>query len=685
MERTPPKAIQKPHTLEIHGDKRIDPFFWMREKDSEEVKAYLEAENTYFKEEMSDHKDFQEALFQEMKSRIKENDNTVPYKYNGYWYITRYEIGKDYPIYTRKKESLEAEEEVLFDCNQMAKGHNYFHLRGINISEDNRFAAFGVDTLSRRQYQIQIKDLQTGEILPESIQNTTGASTWAKDNASLFYTRKDAVTLRSHSIYKHKRGAKVEEDVLVYEEIDETFNTFIYKSKSNAYLIIGSGSTMTSEYQILEADNPDGEFRMFQKRTRGLEYGISHFEDKFYIVTNKDNAVNFQLMETELSKTESIHWKTLIAHRDAVLLEDIDVFKDYLVVTERSNGLTQLQIRPWDANKKAYYLPFESNTYTAYSATNVDFDTHVLRYGYSSFTTPMSVIDFNMHTKEKVVMKEQEVLDANFDKTNYRSQRIWAEAEDGTQIPISMVHHKDTILKSDTPLLLYAYGAYGYTLDVYFSSSRLTLLNRGFVYAVAHVRGGEYLGRNWYETGKLFEKKNTFTDFVACSQHLIAQNYTSNQHLYAMGGSAGGLLMGVIANTHPQLFRGIVASVPFVDVVTTMLDESIPLTTGEYDEWGNPNQKAFYDYIKSYSPYDNICAQNYPHMFVTSGYHDSQVQYWEPTKWVAKLREANTADTKILYHCNMDTGHGGSSGRFEALKELAEEYTFLFCLEGISN
>lgn len=684
MKLNPPIAKQKSHVLTKHEDKREDPFFWMREKDSEEVIAYLKEENAYFEQEMAHTKSFQENLFNEMKSRIKEDDTTVPYKYNGYWYLTRYEKGQSYPVYLRKKETLDAPEEILFDCNEMAKEHSYFHLRGINISEDNRYAAYGIDVVSRRKYELKIKDLYTGKVLDTAIKDTTGVSTWASDNKTLFYTRKNELTLRSDKIYKHLLGSSVE-DTLVYHEEDETFNTFIYKSKSRQYLVIGSGSTLTSEFQILEADNPNGTFRMFQKRIRGLEYGISHYGDKFYILTNKDDAKNFKLMQTSTSHTEAVNWKELIAHREDVLLEDIDVFKNYLVVTQRINGLTKLEIIPWDAPEKSYFLPFNSETYTAYSATNVDFETNILRYGYTSFTHPLSVIDFNMHTREKTIKKEQEVLGGRFKKQNYLSKRIWATAEDGVQVPVSLVYHKNTVLSSTTPVLLYAYGSYGYTIEVCFSTSRLSLLDRGFVYAIAHVRGGEYLGRNWYEKGKMLYKKNTFSDFVACAKYLIKNNYSSPSHLYAMGGSAGGLLMGVIANTYSSLFNGIIASVPFVDVVTTMLDDTIPLTTGEYDEWGDPNQKEYYDYMKSYSPYDNVTKQNYPNILVTSGYHDSQVQYWEPTKWVAKLRQCNLGSSKILYHCNMDTGHGGASGRFESLKELAEEYVFLFNLERITE
>lgn len=671
--------------LEKHGDIRTDNYYWLNQRENPEVIAYLEEENNYYNTLTAHTKDFQQDLFEEMKSRIKEDDSSVPYFYNGYWYLTRFEKGKDYPIYTRKKETLEAEEEILFDCNEMAKGHAYFKLGGLNISDDNRFAAFGVDTVSRREYTIQIKNLETGEILPEKIEKTTGSSTWAADNKSLFYSRKDEQTLRADRIFKHLLGNAVTTDELIFNEKDETFNTYIYRSKSKKYLIIGSESTLTSEYQILEASNPEGKFRVFQKRTRGLEYSVSHYNDHFYIVTNKDKATNFKLMITSETATTKENWKDLIPHREDVLLEGIDIFKDYLVVSERFNGLSQIKIQPWDNPEQSYYLPFNSETFTAYTTTNVDFDTEILRYGYQSMATPSSVIDFNMRTKEKTVKKEQEVLGGKFNKENYTEERVWATAADGTKIPISLVYKKGMKKDGTNPLLQYAYGSYGSTMEPYFSTVRLSLLDRGFVYAIAHIRGGEDLGREWYENGKLLKKKNTFTDFIDCSKFLIDQKYTSPKHLYAEGGSAGGLLMGVVLNDAPELYNGVIAQVPFVDVVTTMLDDSIPLTTGEYDEWGNPNEKEYYDYMKSYSPYDNVKAQDYPNLYISTGFHDSQVQYWEPAKWIAKLRALRTNKKLLFLDTNMDAGHGGASGRFEALKEVAKEYAFLFDLEGIKK
>lgn len=679
-----PIAAKKPHQLEKHGDVRIDDYYWMNERENPEVIAYLNAENDYYQKSTAHTKKFQEDLFEEMKARIKEDDSSVPYFYNGYWYITRYEKNKDYPIYTRKKGNLDAQEEIMFDCNKMAEGQSYFNLRGINISDDNKWAAFAVDTVSRREYVIRIKNLQTGEILPEKIEKTTGSSTWAADNETLFYSRQDPETLRPEKIFRHTKDTDAQNDQVVYHEKDETFTTFVYRSKSKEYIIIGSNSTMTTEYQILKADQPNGKFTIFQPRERGLEYSISHFNDSFYIVTNKDGATNFKLMKTNEELTAKNYWEEVIPHRKDVLLEGIDIFKNYLVISERSNGLTQINIRPWNAQENAYYLPFPNETYTAYTTTNVDFDTNQLRFGFQSMATPASVMEINMNTKEQTVLKEQEVL-GDFNKDDYEEVRLWANAQDGTKIPISIVYKKGIKKNGKNPLLLYAYGSYGATMDPYFSSTRLSLLDRGFIYAIAHIRGGEELGREWYENGKLLKKKNTFTDFIDCSRFLIDEKYTSPEHLYAEGGSAGGLLMGAIINMAPELYNGVIAQVPFVDVVTTMLDDSIPLTTGEYDEWGNPNEKIYYDYMKSYSPYDNVTAQDYPNLYISTGFHDSQVQYWEPAKWIAKIRALRTNKKQLFLDTNMEAGHGGASGRFESLKELAKEFTFLLDLEGIKE
>ncbi|MCO7185396.1 S9 family peptidase [Tenacibaculum sp. XPcli2-G] len=687
-----PVAEKQPTKLEKHGDIRTDDYFWMRltdtqknaevkDEQTQKVYDYLNAENAYYEEMTKETKEFQEALFQEMKGRIKEDDESVPYKKDGYFYITRYEKGQQYPIYSRKKETLEAEEEIMFNVNNEAKGYDYFQLGGLNVSPDNKMTAFATDTVSRRQYFIRIKNLETGKVYKDIIENTTGGSVWANDNKTLFYAKKDPVTLRSSKIYKHTLGSDASLDELVYEEKDDTFGAFVTKSKSKDYIIIGSYSTVSTEYHVLDANNPDGELQIIQPRERDLEYEVAHYGDHFYIKTNKDGATNFKLMKTPVDKPGKENWVDVIPHREDTLFEDFSIFKDYLVLEERNEGLNKIRIKRWDGTED-YYLPFEEETYSAGVYGNPEFDTEVIRYSYNSMTTPSSVIDFNMKDRSKEVKKEQEVLGGKFDKNNYVSKRIWVPARDGKKVALSIVHHKDTKLDKNTPILQYAYGSYGYTINDGFSTTRLSLLDRGFVYALAHIRGSQYLGREWYEDGKMLNKKNTFTDFIDCSKYLIDNGYTSPEHLYAMGGSAGGLLMGAIVNMNPELYNGIIAAVPFVDVISTMLDDSIPLTTGEYDEWGNPNNKEYYDYIKSYSPYDQVEAKAYPNMLVTTGLHDSQVQYWEPAKWVAKLRELKTDNNMLFLHTNMEAGHGGASGRFDALKETAEEYTFFLMLEG---
>lgn len=677
-----PIAKKIEHKLEKHGDIRIDNYYWLNDRENQEVIDYLKEENNYTKSILKPTEDLQAKLFEEMKARIKEDDSSVPYKLNGYWYLTEFQKGKEYPIHKRRKETLENNDEILFDVNMMAEGHSYYQLGGISMAPNNQLVSFGVDNVSRRIYTIQIKDLVNGEILADKIENTTGGSVWAADNKTLFYTRKDE-TLRAYQIWKHRLGTKQEDDVLVFEETDDTFNAYVYKSKSRDYIIIGSSSTVSDEYRYISSDQPDQEFKIFQKRERDLEYSIEHFGDSFYIQTNKDDAFNFKLMKTSVEKTAQENWIDVIPHREETFIEGFEIFKNYLVVEERTNGLLQMNIKAWDQSTD-YYLPFNEETYTANVGTNPDFDTDILRYGYTSLTTPSSVIDFNMNDKTFEVKKEQVVL-GDFDKENYISERIWAEARDGKMVPISLVRRKDTPLSANTPLLLYAYGSYGYTIEPYFSSVRLSLLDRGFIYAIAHIRGGQYLGREWYEEGKMLEKKNTFFDYIDAAKYLVQQNYTSSKHLYAMGGSAGGLLMGTVINYEPALFNGVIAQVPFVDVVTTMLDDSIPLTTGEYDEWGNPNEKEYYAYMKSYSPYDNVEAKAYPNLYISTGLHDSQVQYWEPAKWVAKLRDLKTDSNILLLDTNMDTGHGGASGRFESLKEDAKEDAFLFMLEGITE
>lgn len=678
---TEPAAKKISHRLEMHGDVRLDNYYWLNNRENPEVIDYLNQENAYREFVMAGTKDLQHKLYEEMVGRIKKDDSSVPYHVDGWWYYTRYEGDKEYPIYCRKKESLGAQEEVMLDVNELAIGHAYYQIGGVSVRPDKKMIAFGVDTVSRRIFTIHFKDLETGEILAETIENTTGGATWAADNKTLFYSRKNEITLRSERILKHKLGTNAKSDTEVFYEEDETFNCFVYKSKSKKYVIIGSSATLSDEYRYVDANTPDAPFSIFQKRERNLEYSIAHYEDHWYIRTNKDGATNFKIMRTHISATSKENWTDLLPHNPDVYIEGIELFKNYFVVEQRSNGLTQMRVQRWN-EKDAHFIDFGEETYTAYLGTNPDFTSEMLRYGYTSLTTPNSVIDYNMSTRQKTVLKEQEVVGC-YDKTQYESHRLWAIAADGKKVAISLVYKK--ALKKDfgNPLLLYGYGSYGITVDPTFSSTRLSLLDRGFVFAIAHCRGGQYLGRDWYEDGKFLNKKNTFTDFIACAEHLIAKKYTTKTKLFAEGGSAGGLLIGAVMNMRPDLFAGIIAAVPFVDVVTTMLDKSIPLTTGEYDEWGNPNDKVYYDYMLSYSPYDQVKEVDYPAMLITTGLHDSQVQYWEPAKWIAKLREYRTNKSKpLLMYCNMDTGHGGASGRFEIYKETAMEYAFLLELAG---
>ena len=676
----PPVAEKIPYQHKIHGDIRIDNYHWLRESDNPEVIDYLERENDYFDKLTIQSKPIQKELFLEMKSRIREDDSSVPYFYNGYWYITKFEKGKSYPIYIRKKDSLTAKVELLVDVNLEAKGYEYFSLVGINISPDNSMMSYAVDTQSRRKYTLHVKNLVTKKKLKTQIKNTTGSSVWANDNKHLFYTKKDPNTLRSNEVYRHNLEIKNVDDQLIYNETDDTFSVGIGKSKSNDFIFISSYSTLTTEYQYLNANNPIKDFKKIQERIIGVEYSVYHYEDHFYIITNHDNSNNFKLVKTPTDKTEIKNWVSIIDNRKDVLLEDIELFKDYWVTKERKNGLNQLVIHSWDG-KPSYLMPINGETYSLDIGNNPQFDSSKLRYSYNSLSNPLSIMEFDLNSRENRILKTQKVQDVDFKPENYIEKRVWAKSEDGTDIPISLIYRKDTKLTVNTPLLQYAYGSYGYSTDPHFSTSRLSLLDRGFVYAIAHIRGGDYLGRSWYEDGKLFKKKNTFFDFIACSKFLINNGYTSSNHLYAYGGSAGGLLMGFIVNNSPELYNGVIAAVPFVDVITTMLDETIPLTTGEYDEWGNPNNKDYYDYILSYSPYDQIKKQAYPNLLVTTGIHDSQVQYWEPAKWVAKIRDYKTNSNIIFLHTDMNTGHGGPSGRFDALKEVARDYAFLLQLE----
>ena len=672
---TQPKAKKIPKTLSKHNHERIDNYYWLNERENPEVIEYLNAENAYTKAMLEPTEALQKELFDEITAKIVKDDSSVPYENDGYWYYARYEDGKDYPIYCRKKETLDADEVILLDVNVLAEGHAYYAVGGLSISPDNAMLCYGVDKVSRRIYTLYFKNLETGETLEETIENTTGGASWANDNKTLFFTQMEKDTLRAYKVFRYELGSKKQTEI--YHEKDDTFGVSVSKSKSKKYIMIESYSTLSTETQILLADEPLGEFKVFAKRERDLEYTVEHKDDKFYIETNYE-AKNFRLMVCGLDATSKENWTELIAHREDVLLEGFELFNDYLVLEEKQNGLTHIRIINTQTDE-SYYLDFGEEVYDAYISTNLNFDTHLLSYGYNSLTTPDSTIEFNMQTKEKKLLKETKIL-GDFNKDDYESKRAWATAKDGKKIPISIVYKKGLVLDGSNPTLQYAYGSYGYSMDASFSISRLSLLDRGFVYAIAHIRGGEELGRAWYEDGKLLTKMNTFTDFIACSEFLIAEGYTSKEKLFAQGGSAGGMLMGGIANMRPELYKGVVAQVPFVDVVTTMLDDTIPLTTGEYDEWGNPNEKEYYDYMLAYSPYDNVEKKAYPNMLVTTGLHDSQVQYWEPAKWVAKLRDYKTDDNMLLMHINMDTGHGGASGRFEAFKEVAMVYGFILGL-----
>ncbi len=677
-----PLAPKKPQLFEIHGHQRQDPYYWMNDRENPEVIDYLNAENSYLKEVMKPTEGLQKQLFEEMKGRIKEQDESVPYFKSGYFWYTRYEKGSEYPIFCRKLGSLDAEEAIILDVNTLAEGKSYFQVAQAATSTNQQLLAFAADEVGRRIYTIRFKNLDTDEFLEDQIPEVTGNFVWAADQQSIFYSKQDPETLRSNQIYKHILGIPSTTDQLVYEELDEEFSCMVHKTKSEKFILIHSESTISSEVRFIPADQPMAAFQILQARIPHLEYAADHYGDHFYIRTN-DQAQNFKLVKAPLANPGKKNWIEVIPHRPETLFEDFDLFSKFLVTQERSNGLTQINIQPWESEGEGegHSLAFEDETYTAYVGTNPEFDTNLLRFVYNSLVSPSSVYDYHMVTRHKTLLKQQEVVGGH-DPNAYHSERIWAKAADGVLVPISLVYQKSTFSKTGkNPVLLYAYGSYGYSMDAYFSSNRLSLLQRGFVFAIAHIRGGEDLGRAWYEDGKLLKKKNTFTDFIACAKHLIQQEYSSPAHLYAMGGSAGGLLMGAVINMRSDLFNGVIANVPFVDVVTTMLDESIPLTTGEFQEWGNPKEKEFYEYMLSYSPYDNVSAQAYPNLLVTSGLHDSQVQYWEPTKWVAKLRDQKTDANLLLLFTNMEAGHGGASGRFNPLKEIALEYSFLLMLE----
>ena len=674
MNHPSPKKVAK--SLVAHGHERIDNYFWMNDRENPDVIAHLNAENAYLDDILSETKADQELLFNEMKGRIKEDDSSVPYFKNGYWYYSRYETGKEYPIHCRKKESLDAEEIVLINENIEAKKHPYYDVVAFSVTLDNKLMAFAEDITGRRMYQVKFMNLETKKVLPNILEACSSDLAWHNDNNQLYYTLKDPETLRPHQVmcYDLAKGASKE----IFKELDDTFICGVSKSKDYSHLVIGSYSTLTTEHQFKSAFD-ESDFQVFIPREREHEYYVEIFGNTAYIKTNLD-AENYKLVSSNLTDRSPDNWIEIQAHSKDVFFEDFEVFHDFLIIQEKVNGLTQLRV--YDAiNGGNKVIPSIEETYTLYLGTNPEMNSQTLRIGYSSMTTPHSVFDVDLISFERELKKQQEVL-GGFNSEDYRSERQWAKADDGTLVPISIVYHKDHFKKDGTnPVLMYAYGSYGSTVDPYFSTSRLSLLNRGFIFALAHIRGGEYLGRQWYENGKLLKKKNTFTDFINCAEYLVDAGYCHKNRVHAMGGSAGGLLMGAISNMRPEIWKGIVSAVPFVDVISTMMDDSIPLTTGEYDEWGNPNDKTYYDYMLSYSPYDNIESKDYPAMLVTSGLHDSQVQYWEPTKYVAKLRELKTDSNPVLLKTNMDAGHGGASGRFEALKEVALEYAFLFWLE----
>jgi len=699
----PPNATKKTHEMTIHGDTRVDDYYWMRltdeqksakDKDSQtqEVLDYINAENAYTQKRLKHTEKFQNDLFDEIVGRIKKDDESVPYLDNGYYYYTRYEKGKEYAIHCRKKGSLDGDEEVIMDENELAEGFDYFAIGSMSVSPDNQWLAFGVDTLSRRFYEINFKNLNTGDILQQTIENTTGGVAWANDNETVFYTSKNKVTLLSEKIYRHKVGSDYKNDALVYTEDDESYYIGVSRSKSGEYIIIYNSSTLVSDYHILRADNPEGDFKNFSPRGAAHEYGIDHYKDKFYIITNWE-AKNNRLMETSEDATDMGNWKEVIAHRNDVHLLGLEIFNNHLVISERKDGLRGLRVMNQKTGSDEY-INFGEQTYTARISVNEEFNTNILRYGYTSMVTPSSTYDYNMDTGEITLMKQQEVV-GGYDQSLYRSERHYAPGRDGQPVPISLVYKKD--LKNDPTfnnqgapdnpqnLLLYAYGSYGSTRDPYFSSTRLSLLDRGFIYAIAHVRGSQIYGRQSYDDGKMLNKKNTFTDFIDAGKYLVKEGLTDSNHLFAEGGSAGGLLIGAVVNMAPELWKGTIAAVPFVDVVTTMLDASIPLTSNEWDEWGNPEEKKYYDYMLSYSPYDQVEDQIYPNILVTSGFFDSQVQYWEPLKWMAKLRDHWQGENNLYLHMNMDAGHGGKSGRFRRYREVALEYAFLFDLAGIKD
>jgi oligopeptidase B len=675
----PPVAEVKPYKLAKHGHTRTDNYYWLKERTDPQVISYLTAENDYLDRAFGHAKPLRTKLFEEFKTRIKQTDESVPYRKDGYFYYTRMENGKNYPVYCRKKGSLDAAEEVLLDGSKEAERHKYFSAN-VEVSSGNNLIAYAADTVGRRFYDIRFRNLRTGVNLPDTIRNVAGSLAWANDNKTLFYAKKDPQTLRTYRIYRHVLGSDPAKDQLVFEEKDDTFNSFVFKTKSKKYIIIGSRQTLSREYRFLDADRPGGEFKIIEPRKREHDYSVDHYGEHFYFRTNH-NAKNFRLMRAPVENPGLANWQEVIGHRPDTLLENIEIFRDYLVAVERRDGLRQFQVRPWTSGHP-HYVEFEDPAYAASLTANVDFDTPLVRFEYSSLKAPQSVYDYDMKTKKRTLLKRTEVL-AGFDSNNYVTERLYAPSHDGVKIPISVVYRKGFTKNGSNSMLQYAYGSYGLSVDAAFNPFTISLLDRGFVYAIAHIRGGQEMGRSWYEDGKLLKKKNTFRDFIAVTEYLVKEKYADQKRVYALGGSAGGLLMGAVMNMRPELYHGIIAAVPFVDVVTTMLDETIPLTTFEYDEWGNPNEQAFYEYMVSYSPYDQVEAKAYPNLLVTTGLHDSQVQYWEPAKWVAKLRAMKTDGNWIMLYTNMDAGHGGASARYKRYEEVALQYAFLINLAGV--
>ncbi|MCA0238012.1 MAG: S9 family peptidase [Bacteroidetes bacterium] len=673
---------KKPKELiSASGDKRIDEYYWLNERENPAVTAYLEAENRYADSVLAPVSQLREKLFEELKARIKEDDSTVPYFKNGYWYLTRFETGKEYPIYSRKKGSLDAAEEVMIDVNELAKGKAYCQFGGFTVSPDNNIIAYGVDYTGRNLFKLYFKDLVSNKNLPDTFDYAGGAE-WANDSKTIIYDTKDPVTLRNDKVWRHVLGADHKSDVLMYHEKDETQYAFLSKTKSDQYILINCAYTQTVEVLYLDADQPTGTFQSIRPREAGFFYEISHRDDKFLIKTNW-NAPNFRLMEAPVSDPRRENWKDVLPHREDVLLDGLTVFKDYLVTAERKGGLSQIHVIRW-SDHADHYIEVGEPSYSAMIDNNPEYDTHTLRYSFTSMKTPTTVVDYNMETRQKDVKKVAPVL-GNFNADNYETEFAWATARDGVKVPISIMYKKGLNRDGSAPCYLTGYGSYGFSYDPYFNRDKISLVDRGFVIAIAHIRGGMEMGFKWYEDGKMLKKMNTFNDFIDCSEFLIQEKYTSKDRLFAEGRSAGGLLMGAVSNMRPDLYKGIITGVPFVDVLTTMSDASIPLTTGEYSEWGNPAIKEQYEYMKQYSPYDNLKKGNYPNMLVLTSFSDSQVQYFEPAKYVARLRDLKTDDHVLLFKTNMTGSHGGSSGRFERLKERALEYAWMMGLMGMDG